>query len=1778
MAKRTTTPIVIKLYGDLLPVPSIESAFKDVYFVPGEAYNLSATRAKGQEQLVKLADEDFVQLTFSDDTAWFGNSETLAEIFPQINFKQRSGEPAELPIAVESDDSSRSIASQIVLKLFQKFTKKTVDSGIIKLAENYQKKSLENRSGLYTVDANFEIQPFKIIDTDKPVLILLHGTASSAKGSFLELKTGTIWKGLRNKYGSNILAFEHETLTKSPLQNVLELMTQLPSGTMMDVISHSRGGLVGDTLMRFTENNNGFLEASINLLKEENREDDIQYIAAIQKLSISKNIKINRFVRVACPARGTSLLGKRVDIFINVLINMINISGSVLMPITEGLKAIISQALESKSDVNVLPGLEAMNPDSVFLKALNTVSSYENDIPEGFKNKLLVVSGSSKLNVSLNGLKVLLTKFFFKWDQNDLVVDTASMYQGARRKGAIQYFLDDGSNVNHFNYFSNKKTQDAILLALTSATDRISTFKEMEIENYGSLSRGIFGLEGGKLPITKASGKKPVVLLLPGIMGSFLEKDNKALWINYLAFAFGGLTKLKIENRDIKATGIIKTAYKDLVEYLSASYDVEVFPFDWRKPIAEAGTALNLRIAELQKLKQPLSLIGHSMGGLIIRDMAINHPETWNWLNAQPTFKTILLGTPWLGSYRIPHVLSGMDSIIRQLDTIDFSNSKSGLVNMFSKFPGLLGLLPISNNDIDFGNKKEWEVFASSSGLNWSIPDDKLLSEFAAFKKNVHDKLLQLNHENIIYVAGKDEQTVSGYTIENGAIKFKTTQEGDQSVTWETGIPSGINRQTSLYYTTATHGGLSMKKYLFQGIKELLDKGNTTSSEFSRIPFPANTPTRNIAKETYNFEINEKSIETNLLGLGLDEFTDDTNAPILKISVCKGDMIYASYPVMLGHFANDGIYGAEAIANKYLNNTPGLKHSLGIYPGNIGTHAFFSGNNFQFKGCIVTGLGQAEYLNAFQLSKTVECAVADYLLTYCATNIENNNCKTRIGLSSLIIGAGYGGMAIESSCRAIMQGIINANDKVQKLTGIENLYVDELEFIELFEDKAITLFYSLTSFINGNSDGMNIFWKERKIKERFGSRKRLLVDNNIDWWQRLSVIASNEKNETISKTNKTLSYFSSTNNAREEKKELHHNLPLIETLLDDISIKKNWSFEKAKAIFELLIPADFKENIRRNSPILWVLDKFTASFPWELLQTGSAAEKPLCVTAGMIRQLATSEYKQNNPVKTNNVLVIGDPNLNGFSKAGQLAGAEKEARTVSEKLKEAKELNIEGPIIKGSSDEILTSLFKQDYKILHIAGHGFFDEKNPASCGVLIGKMKDTDEPMFLTPHHINQLPSTPEFVFINCCFLGRINPYAEEYSANRFKLAANIGTQLIENGVKAVVVAGWEVDDEAALSFAEIFYSEMLNGRTFGNAVLTARKEVYKKFSYNNTWGAFQCYGQQHYTFDISRTDSESVKAYYISQEAENDLDNLLSKTEVTFYEQADLLTELKVISNAIDKAAFTQADLRQKEAQAYMELNDFVTSIAKYDKLFQNENAKFDVTAMENYQNMTVNMEVVRYFTGQYNRENILKKIDASIVNLNYLLGISKTGHRLSLLGSAYKRRGLIFSFDKKYEKEKITSLEASANFYRLAYEKTGDTYTYTNWIIMELLLVKKKKQKWGSWVNRASSKYMLPTLQQINKMLSEKENQAVEKETELSFWNLTEAEDIQLCRYLLKPSDNSFKILSELLTRLWSIAGSKNKKQKQVTNLRILAHYAGFVGLPSIQKKIDLFVKNK
>jgi hypothetical protein len=82
-------------------------------------------------------------------------------------------------------------------------------------------------------------------------LLLLHGTFSHTAAAFGDL-LGDRDTALRLKalYGDRIFGFDHFTISKTPGENVAELLAALPAGLRLtcDVITHSRGGLVLRTL------------------------------------------------------------------------------------------------------------------------------------------------------------------------------------------------------------------------------------------------------------------------------------------------------------------------------------------------------------------------------------------------------------------------------------------------------------------------------------------------------------------------------------------------------------------------------------------------------------------------------------------------------------------------------------------------------------------------------------------------------------------------------------------------------------------------------------------------------------------------------------------------------------------------------------------------------------------------------------------------------------------------------------------------------------------------------------------------------------------------------------------------------------------------------------------------------------------------------------------------------------------------------------------------------------------------------------------------------------------------------------------------------------------------------------------------------------------------------------------------------------------------------------------------------------------------------------------
>ena len=1751
-------------------------------------YQIETTqRGEDNRKKIEFKKDQVVEFEFEDGTNWISSPDTMDDIFPElmISAKRSLTEDGafELPVEISSASADRSIVGKIVLKAIKVFSKKVAAKEVKKLATKLEDKQLENKIGLHRLSSDFQIIDFIPDTSTLPYLLLIHGTASSTKGSFGEAAGTDFMSFILETYGNRILAFQHRTLTENPLQNVKLLVSQLPNNCVLHLITTSRGGLVGEILSRFCNSSasSAFNSTEIAILKKEypkNYFSEIeQTINDIHAILVNKKIKIEKFIRIACPAGGTTLASKRLDFFLNITLNLIGVvTGMAANPIYMAFRNLTAAAIDSKNKPEILPGLEVQNPGSPFIKALNCPMDLEN--PDGriiINNSLVVIAGNSKPALKLNAIWIIASKLFFQ-RKNDMVVDTEAMTLGTRRSGKVQRFFYEDNQLNHFRYFENSITNQAVLTALiTDWGTQLPGFTDEPLSVSTASDRNInLRPDGGKLFSKAVSGTKPIVLLLPGIMGSNLELDDKLLWINYFKIISGGLADLKSDNK-VNATSIVSTSYKRLAEELDDNYDVVTFPFDWRLPLEDSASILNKKIKDLMKLGQPIKLIGHSMGGVLIRDFIVLHKDTWAKLNNSDGFKLIFLGAPLNGSYRIPAVLFGMDRLIDKLSLIDLVHSKEDLLKIFSGFRGLLSLLPL-DGEHDFSNPETWQNMLKGLGLDssddniWPVPSAENLAWFAQYKSKMKDALVAEDLKNAVYIAGRSKATPCNFRIDEKnsgkELVFLSTGEGDQSVTWDSGIPKLLTDKNAVYYVNVSHGELACHRDLFKGIKEILINGSTNLFSDKR-PTLRGDELLFKSPDFRDFDLSQAGVDFSVLGVGIEN-EPQMELPPISVTISHGDLFYAKYPLLAGHFEDDGILSAEKEINKNLGETLNYRHSLGIYPGPIGTNELFLSNQSGFGGAVIVGLGKPENLTSSELTKTVEQGVCNYLLNFkdnASLRDKPGNTIQTTGISSLIIGGGYGGLKIENSLKGILQGVHNANQKIRNLNLKNTPQIANVEFVELFEDSAVGALYSLGRIEKQEIRSFRILMEEKKLHTLLGSKKRIPNEISTDWWNRITV--KKVENNDTHKTVRCLSFSASTNRAFEKEIELISTPAIMEGTIKEMSTNNRWTPQSAKAIFELLIPNDFKEQLKRHGNINWILDTYTAEYPWELLLDELSDTRPLCVASGMIRQLTTQNYNQViKSTPKNNALIIADPDLKGF--ASQLPGALKEGQQVAAKLAE---LNIQTTTsYKGTSDEIIEKLFSNDYRIIHLSGHGIFNEDQTKGSGMVIGNN------MFLSTREIRQMSTAPEFVFVNCCHIGKISGVAEELYQQRYKLAANIGTQLIENGVRCVIAAGWAVDDNAALEFANVFYDRLLNGYTFGDSVSEARKTVFAKYSNTNTWGAYQCYGDPFYRFEKRRQENtKHKKIYMISQEAEIDLMNLLNELDIGKKSTDEYIKQLDEISEGVEIAKIRTPSVTEKEALIYLELNHFEKACEKFSALLKVEDASFSFSVAEKYYNamakkvtsefkiflrkQIVENDIEKQKNTEQKRTESLKILNEVTADLEALVKLIPSSERLNILGSTYKRRAFVM------DKNKAESYEKAAFNYQQAYAYSKNWYSLTNWLALESALVMAQLHNWDSELNSKNEKlgYKLVSYDEALGLLNDATISLSDTER-MSYWDMIAGINIGLCKYILQFSKNSGKNLSKEISHqdiyyefgeLWEKAGSKGKRFAEIEHLEFI-----------------------
>jgi|WetSurMetagenome_2_1015567.scaffolds.fasta_scaffold01787_4 hypothetical protein len=184
-----------------------------------------------------------------------------------------------------------------------------------------------------------------------------------------------------------------------------------------------------------------------------------------------------------------------------------------------------------------------------------------------------------------------------------------------------------------------------------------------------------------------------------------------------------------------------------------------------------------------------------------------------------------MLGTPNGGSHCITELLVGQSSTLRMLALLDIKHNKKDLLDLISRFPGVLAMLPEDHRE-DYFSKKTWEDYHDKAGGDWVFPGEADLTAAGEFRKLLDDSPTDPN--TMIYVAGSADVTPAEMYLntagEEPGIGFLATTRGDGRVTWDSGIPTGV----PTWYMNAEHGDLAAREDAFPALQELLERGSTT--------------------------------------------------------------------------------------------------------------------------------------------------------------------------------------------------------------------------------------------------------------------------------------------------------------------------------------------------------------------------------------------------------------------------------------------------------------------------------------------------------------------------------------------------------------------------------------------------------------------------------------------------------------------------------------------------------------------------------------------------------------------------------------------------------------------------------------------------------------------------------------------------------------------------------------------------------------------------------------
>ena len=1667
-----------------------------------ESVRVSTRRSGGDTvRVTAVADEDVVLLRIAGGPTLVLHPETARDLMLGQGTTQRSATPASSDIAVPAQlrwrgleqaapTRSGGFLGDVLLAGFEIITDLVKDKAVDFVASQVVARvDGQVDAGVYALNRDSLVAlkgsglkvaqvPTPARPADQPLLVLIHGTFVDTFSTFGKLWTLHPQRVARlfDHYGDRVYALDHPTVGASPITNALTLAKALPPGARLHLATHSRGGLVAEVLARVAGQRQIGASDLAHFVDDEDgsyatHRAELQELAALLR---SKDIHVDRVLRVACPARGTLLASKRLDAYLSVLKWTIELAG---VPVVPALVDFLTEVARRRARPSELPGLASMIPDTPLLNWLNAAE-------EGIPGDLRVVAGDLQGDSVGSWLKTLLADAYY-WTDNDIVVQTRSMYGGSPRAGGATFLLDQSGKSTHFSYFANERTVLAVVGGLTQpAPEGFRTIGPLSWAGQDSSGQRAArrGADDGR-----PAADKPAVFVLPGILGSHLKAADKRIWLSLRLI--GGLDKLKYQPKDadqVQPDGPIGMVYDDLMDHLAATHHVVPFAFDWRRPIEEEAErladALDAELDARNGNGLPVRILAHSMGGVVARTMQLRRPKTFGRLMGREGARFVMLGTPNGGSWAPMQVLSGDDTFGNALASFGSPLRDRAARQMMAEMPGFIQLqaqlldvklgldrhdtwADLARRDLKTVQEANWwhrsfgetDGKAADAAYEWGVPPQAVLDQARALRVALDAQLsaqsggsLREHADKILLVVGHAKFTPDGFEWGNEGFAYLNAEDGgDGRVPLASALLPGVRTWT----LDSEHGSMPDVGKAFDAYLELLTQGDTKllprlESSAQR---GASVKVGAAAKPVVHVRSRPSRARPSGLpaaaerqvfagsGLPIGPADRSTEAP-LTVTVLNGNLSFVLGTLMVGHTRALQLTGTEKVVNQLTGGA--MKDSLdaGLYPDATGTHQVFLNTSAdpenpwrvpQPASVVVVGLGEEGKLTERELTRTVRQGVVAWVQRTAEGTLSGaapgsaQQAATSLELTATLMGSGGAGMSASTSARAIAQGVREANQRLAAVPDAHWPRVGRLTLVELYLERASDAWQGLHVLEVAAREQFDV---TSTIQSGVGPLRRQMNSGyrGTDY----DFIAA------TSTALDTISFRLDTKRARTEVTAQSTQGKLLRALVKRASTESNRDPLLGRTLFQLLVPLEVEPFLAGTSRMLLELDDRTAAIPWELLDTRSSDraqqdEEPWAIRTKLLRKLQQEHYRQQvqDAQVDDAVLVIGEPLVDAETYVA-LPGARAEAEAVRDALIGSGGLGpdrVVALIDNNDASSVINGLFDKRYRIVHVAGHGEPIKRDKDGKIIEVGGVV-LSEGAFLGPHEIRAMRTVPELVFVNCCHLAARDAdqtlrggSAAKANFDRAEFAMGVADSLIAIGVRCVIAAGWAVDDQPAKVFADTFYRQILGRRPFIDAVAEARKAAWNADRNSNTWAAYQAYGDPdwvyrrgpHDTMTVTRSPKDEFESVASPLGLALALEEQAVRVRWMHEDRVTQLEKVRHLQGRFETQWGAMGAVAEAFGLAYAEAGDTDSAIGWYTRAISANDGSASMKAHEQWGNLRARRggKLAKKAAKGSNEMNLARQdITEALRSLRALSGLQPTLERHSLCGSAWKRLALL------------------------------------------------------------------------------------------------------------------------------------------------------------------------